>query len=591
MIDFPASPTDGQIFSPPNGVIYRYSTTHSSWLVQTAPPVLGGTGEVTAVSTVLQTLTAGGGAVLVPFATVVSGNAGLWWNTATNRYIPPAGKYFLTTTLGLSAGGSGNASVQVSFRKNGVALTPSGVTSMSPGFNGSVSMSEYVDANGSDFFDVVVAALAGASTGTQQNNGIFSAFPLTGIQGPTGASPGSGVGDFFAQNAAQLNGIPAALTLLSGNSNLTVLTGNSGAYFNSTTGRFIPPAGRYCIFTSMTVANSASATLLTVQLRKNGAVYSTAGSTPAAAGWTGPGPITVTADANGSDYFEVWASANNGANIVQQSFFFGAFPTQGLVGPVGPTGPANPTNVLRNFFSGFVPSAPGSQSMTWGAGQAADSLNATWISLPSPITKSIATSWVVGTGNGGRGTGVTLTANTWYFPFAIINGASVDVYFDTSVTGANAPAGTTAKRRLRAIKTDGSSNIIAHTGKGDLVQWTTCLVDLNGNDVAGLSQLVWPVSVPPGLAVEWQGRVTATNNGTGQVFQVYLNTPGQGLSGGPITRGGTTGTGSATGAAASWARILTNTSQQLALSATTGAGNVFMWLYAEGFVDTCGRYD
>jgi hypothetical protein len=41
MIDFPASPTDGQVFNAPNGVAYQYSATYSSWLAQSAAPGVG----------------------------------------------------------------------------------------------------------------------------------------------------------------------------------------------------------------------------------------------------------------------------------------------------------------------------------------------------------------------------------------------------------------------------------------------------------------------------------------------------------------------------------------------------------------------
>ena len=45
-IDFPTSPTTGQLFSAANGVTYQYNGT--LWLVQAGPG--GGTGEVTANS-------------------------------------------------------------------------------------------------------------------------------------------------------------------------------------------------------------------------------------------------------------------------------------------------------------------------------------------------------------------------------------------------------------------------------------------------------------------------------------------------------------------------------------------------------------
>ena len=42
MIDFPNAPADGQIFSAPNGVIYRYSAANTAWLTQSQPQALGG---------------------------------------------------------------------------------------------------------------------------------------------------------------------------------------------------------------------------------------------------------------------------------------------------------------------------------------------------------------------------------------------------------------------------------------------------------------------------------------------------------------------------------------------------------------------
>jgi hypothetical protein len=41
VIDFPASPTDGQVFNAPNGVAYQYNATYSSWLAQSAAPGVG----------------------------------------------------------------------------------------------------------------------------------------------------------------------------------------------------------------------------------------------------------------------------------------------------------------------------------------------------------------------------------------------------------------------------------------------------------------------------------------------------------------------------------------------------------------------
>ena len=74
MIDFPASPTDGQIFSATNGVVYKYSTTYTSWLAQNPAPALGGTGDILCDGHGLAQLTRVRRHRLFP-ATVVTGNA------------------------------------------------------------------------------------------------------------------------------------------------------------------------------------------------------------------------------------------------------------------------------------------------------------------------------------------------------------------------------------------------------------------------------------------------------------------------------------------------------------------------------------
>jgi hypothetical protein len=47
-LDFPASPTDGQVFSAANGVTYQYKATPGAWLATTV--VTGGV-KITVAST------------------------------------------------------------------------------------------------------------------------------------------------------------------------------------------------------------------------------------------------------------------------------------------------------------------------------------------------------------------------------------------------------------------------------------------------------------------------------------------------------------------------------------------------------------
>ena len=148
MIDFPASPTDGQVFSATNGVVYKWSATYSSWLAQNPAPPLGGTGDVDVMQTGAWTIPVAGSDTVMPFDTVLVGNAGLWWSTSTNRYTPPAGRYSLqawamfSVPAGVSAG--------IALRKNGVR-TSAGYVQQNTGTVArtlSLNFNETVDANG-----------------------------------------------------------------------------------------------------------------------------------------------------------------------------------------------------------------------------------------------------------------------------------------------------------------------------------------------------------------------------------------------------------------------------------------------------------
>ena len=181
MIDFPASPTDGQIFSATNGVVYKWSAAYSSWLAQNPTPPIGGTGDFFATGT--------GGAIstsaatpIVP-ATVVTGNAGLWYSVSTGRYVPPAGRYSLfgwaLLTVSASLGG-----VNLFLYKNGAQIPNAQASGNVPTASGNVSpsLTAIVDANGSDYFEL----RASAGVATTCNGMGFGASPLTGMQGPTG---------------------------------------------------------------------------------------------------------------------------------------------------------------------------------------------------------------------------------------------------------------------------------------------------------------------------------------------------------------------------------------------------------------------
>ena len=157
----------------------------------------------------------------IAFATLVVGNAGLWWSTSTNRYTPPAGKYFLIFTGNVQAPVGGNGTATIFLRKNGAQVGGGVSGSGSASFTIPLTLGQYVDANGTDYFEWYSYA---AVANMQFQGGTFSAFPLTGIQGPTGGAPGSVVGDFYggAQHLHDVGSTPPSLPFN------TVVNGNSG---------------------------------------------------------------------------------------------------------------------------------------------------------------------------------------------------------------------------------------------------------------------------------------------------------------------------------------------------------------------------
>lgn len=131
--------------------------------------------------------------------------------------------------------------------------------------------------------------------------------------------------------------------------------------------------------------------------------------------------------------------------------------------------------IIRGYIGGLTLSNDAGSPNTVldiSAGTCSDSTSAVTINLGA-FTKSTAGAWAAGSGANGMGTGLTIAPSTWYHVFAIVNGSVPDVYFDTSVTAANAPTGTTTHRRIGSFLTDGSSHIVAFFQNGDQFIWST----------------------------------------------------------------------------------------------------------------------
>jgi len=213
MLDFPASPTDGQQFNAPNGILYQWNAAGSVWLamggstssatISATPPSNPFVGQLwwspdlgrlfiyyndgnssqwvpaSPTAPLLQSVDffATGTPALGTTAQVFTlassvGNSGAWYNSANGRFTPPAGRYNLFAMIG-GLSNAGAIGIIGQLRKNGTVIGP-GSSGSSPAANmwGIVPVTAQVDANGTDYFDFLVSCNP-AATGSE---GYFGAF-------------------------------------------------------------------------------------------------------------------------------------------------------------------------------------------------------------------------------------------------------------------------------------------------------------------------------------------------------------------------------------------------------------------------------
>jgi len=157
-----------------------------------------------------------------------------------------------------------------------------------------------------------------------------------------------------------------------------------------------------------------------------------------------------------------------------------------------------------------------------GAARADD--DAADLVLASPLTKRLDAGWTAGSGQGGLDTG-SKAANAWYHVWLIKRSdtGAVDALFSTSATTPVMPSNYDKKRRIGAVKTDGSGNLFGFVQTGDHFLWANSVADHTGTTVSG-ANVALSLSVPVGLKVVAQFHARATSTG-GETIELY--TPGQ----------------------------------------------------------------
>lgn len=243
--------------------------------------------------------------------------------------------------------------------------------------------------------------------------------------------------------------------------------------------------------------------------------------------------------------------------------------------------------LFRSYLAGLglANAADADHDITVAVGKArADSDDADLV-LGTAITKRIDATWVVGNNEGGLDTGA-VGNDTWYHVFLIKRPDTgvVDALFSTSATAPTMPANYTKKRRLGAVKTDGSANIIAFIQTGDEFRWkgNTGVLDLD-NAATGTSAITVTHNVPTGVVVwawgAWQSAAASS------VYRSSLDQDDLAPSSSayPLLHSQSTATGGDV-----WERLKTNTSGQARWRWTSSSD---VLVVTHGWIDRRGRDD
>lgn len=140
-----------------------------------------------------------------------------------------------------------------------------------------------------------------------------------------------------------------------------------------------------------------------------------------------------------------------------------------------------------------------SNDIDFSAGVAWDKTNLRVMTLTA-MTKQLDATWAAGTNAGGLFSGAK-AVSTWYYCFVIrkTSDGTIDCGFDTSKTAANIPAGYSGYRRVGAVRTDASGNILAFdfVGQNYLFRSPPMDVDESTGGLPSTNLTNFTLTVPP----------------------------------------------------------------------------------------------
>lgn len=251
----------------------------------------------------------------------------------------------------------------------------------------------------------------------------------------------------------------------------------------------------------------------------------------------------------------------------------------------------NVATYLSGYINGLTLSNNGSDAnndIDIAIGVAMNSLNTQMLSLSSALTKRLDATFTAGTNQGMLDTG-SKANSTWYHIYIISKaaGADADILASTSATvsGITLPATYIHARRIGAILTDGSGNILPFVQIGDVFYWNNPITDVSVTNL-GATATLYTLSVPAlsGITAIFTFSCFKSSNSIFLYFysplindQIALNTSGRNYA------ATDSGTGNATGGQV---EIVTSNGQIKAVSDTT---NTSLWISTMGYKDLRGK--
>lgn len=192
----------------------------------------------------------------------------------------------------------------------------------------------------------------------------------------------------------------------------------------------------------------------------------------------------------------------------------------------------NPYLTFNNFPAGYIFNMALSNNATTtkldvAAGRCRDSTDVIDIYLNTPVTAGLiqtSGSWAAGNTQNKLDAGVRAN-NTWYHVFAIRRDSdgNGDFIFSLSSTSPTLPLGYTKFRRIGAVRTDGSGNIIPFYQIDSEFYWVTPILDMSNGTFSIANRTLYTLSTPTGVRCKASFNIQAGIAGRSNT--IYVTTP------------------------------------------------------------------